>query len=145
MTKLSYYVDLFGIVEGSEQGQIIIYIFGMVPHEAGDCRYALVAEQEHGEWKLKYKNDKTCSYQWRFVSLSSMNSSDDCHSDDSDRYALQWCGPVRPEDAGSKVVMCLDESDPMHHRICLTDLSESDTPDNIPCEHYLHNFHSIKS
>ena len=135
MTKLSYYVDLFGVVEGSKQDQIIIYIFGIVPHEAGDSQYALVAERENEEWKLKYKNEDTSSYQWHLISLS----------DGSGRYALQWCGPVCSEDAGSKVVMCLDaESDPMHPRICLTDLSKSHTSD-IPYEHYLHDFHSIQS
>ena len=131
------YIDLFGTAEGSEQGRFIIYIFGMIPHEADDYQYALVAEREDKKWKLKYKNEDTCSYQWCFISLS----------DDSDRYAIQWC-PIHPEDAGSKVVMCLEGSLLMPFlkppRIGLTDLSESGTSD-IPHIHYFHNFHSIKS
>lgn len=100
----------------------------MLPND-GDCQYALTVVPEDGRYKLKYCNEDIDAYQWCFLT----NYRDD-------NIALQWCSP--DDMGGSRLVLCLDESDPMHPQISVTDLRDQPS-DHIPYAHFLHNFHSL--
>ena len=99
----------------------------MLPND-DDCQYALTVVPEGGEFKLKYSNKNTDVNQWCFISN---------RHDPDDNVALKWCSP---DDSGdSRLVLYLDDSDPMHPQLSLTDLSDNSL-DNI---HFLHIFHTL--
>ena len=100
----------------------------MLPND-DDCPYALTVVPEGGEFKLKYSNKNIDNYQWCFISNRR-----------NDNVAMQWCSL---DDSGdSRLVLYLDDSDPMHPQLSLTDLSDHSSG-NIPYKHFLHIFHSL--